>query len=53
MATSIIRASKQVKFTPLVNKPGNEMIRIGVGRNNYRLFGRVDLWNKGVRVTVK
>jgi hypothetical protein len=47
----IIRLLRQLKVESITNEPGNEMIRIGIGRNNYRPFARVDAINKGYRVT--
>jgi hypothetical protein len=47
----VVQLLQQFKVTPLTNAPGNEMIRFGVGRNGYRAFARVDVWNKGFRVT--
>lgn len=47
----IIRLLRQLKVTPITNEPGNEMIRIGIGRNEYRPFARVDAWNRSYRVT--
>lgn len=53
IALPLVRLAHKFKVTPITNEPGNEMIRLGIGRNNYRAFARVDTWNKGFRVTRK
>lgn len=39
------------KIETLVNKPGNEMWRIGVGLHAYRGFFRIDIGSVGYRIT--
>lgn len=51
VARPIVRFLQQIKVTHLTNDPGNEMIRVGVGRNKTRPFARVDLWDIGVRLS--
>lgn len=41
----------QFKVEKLINKPGNEMWRIGGGFHAYRGFFRIDLGSVGFRVT--
>lgn len=53
MAAPVTELLKQFKVDPIVNEPGNEMIRIGFGRNKHRGFARVDVWNRGFRVTAR
>jgi hypothetical protein len=53
MAAPVTELLKQFKVDPIVNEPGNEMIRIGFGRNKHRGFARVDAWNRGFRVTAR
>lgn len=42
---------KSIRIEPLVNKPGNEMWRVGGGFHEYRKYFRIDLGSKGWRWT--
>ena len=40
-----------MKLTKLNLDPANRMLRIGFGKNEGRLFARVDFWFIGFRIT--
>lgn len=44
------RHFKSRYVTKVENAPGNEMIRLGSGRNQYRWYIRLDLWSVGYRL---
>ncbi|ABY63253.1 hypothetical protein ST201phi2-1p430 [Pseudomonas phage 201phi2-1] len=53
MKTKLIQLWKDLKsfkIERLVNKPGNEMWRIGGGYHDYRKYFRIDLGSRGYRV---
>lgn len=53
LVNPMYRLFNKVQVTPMNLEPGGEMIRLGVGRNHYRPFARVDLWSKAFRVTLR